>query len=273
MPRIRTIKPEFASDEKLAKVSRDARLTFVLLMTQADDDGLLLARHRQLLGALYPHDDDVTPEALASWLAELCAIGVIRRRETADSAPVVEIANWSRHQRIDHKSKSLILPRLRDDSCEPREVLAQPSRGPRAPTLDLVPRTVDHGPRTDEAAAATLAECFEAEPHRTAYLAYRSAHRMPDGLDATLNAIATGMHGSAPVAWERIGSALVEMRGAAVTFSANALTGFLRRLGAANPLDPAYRGPLTHAEKQARYQAAGERIDAEIAAGLRGELF
>ena len=130
-------------------------------------------------------------------------------------------------------------------------------------------------PEAEEAgaAAATLAELFAQEPHRSAYLAYRAAHRMPDGLDASLTAIATGMHGSAPVTWERIGSALVEMRGAAVTFSANALTGFLRKLGASNPLDPAYRGPLTHAEKQARYQAAGEKIDAEIAAGLRGDLF
>ncbi len=43
MARIRTIKPEFAGDEKMAKASRDARLTFLLVVSQADDAGLLAA--------------------------------------------------------------------------------------------------------------------------------------------------------------------------------------------------------------------------------------
>lgn len=146
MPRIRTIKPEFASDRKLAGVSRGARLTFILLITQADDDGLVLGSPRQLLGQLYPHDDAVDLATLSRELRELVGIGLVRHRETVDGAAVVELVNWSKHQRIDHRGKSLILPTLRPPSAEPREFLATPSRDSRAPTLDLGPRTVDLGP-------------------------------------------------------------------------------------------------------------------------------
>lgn len=167
MPRIRTIKPEFATDEKLAKVSREARLTFVLLVTQADDDGLLNGRMRQLLGALYPHDEDVGAAQLDHWLKELEHIGAVRWRETVDAAPVIELVNWSKHQRIDHKGRSMLLPELRplhSDSREFREILASDSRESRAPTLDLGPRTENQGP----AAAARARGEIRVELARTA---------------------------------------------------------------------------------------------------------
>jgi hypothetical protein len=59
MPRIRTIKPELPADVKLASVSRDARLTFIYAITQSDDLGFIAGSPRQLMGALYPLDDDV----------------------------------------------------------------------------------------------------------------------------------------------------------------------------------------------------------------------
>lgn len=157
MARIRTIKPEFASDEKLAKVSRDARLTFVLLVTQADDDGLVPGQIRQLLGCLYPHDQDVTPPLLRGWLGELERIGAARWRSTLDDAPVVEICNWSKHQRIDHKAKPLLLKQLRPLPEEAREDVAKDSREPRAPTLDLGPTTEDQGPAARAGARREIA--------------------------------------------------------------------------------------------------------------------
>lgn len=106
MPRIRTIKPELPQDVKLASASRDARYTFVLLISQADDDGLIPGAHRQLLGLLYPHDEDVTSAMLLTWVEELVAVGVLRWRTTNDGAPVIEITNWSKHQRVDNKGRS-----------------------------------------------------------------------------------------------------------------------------------------------------------------------
>jgi hypothetical protein len=148
--RIRTIKPEFASDRKLSGLSRGARLTFVLLITQADDDGLVLGSPRQLLGQLYPHDESVDLATLSRELRELADLGLVRARETVDDAPVVELTNWSKHQKIDHKGKSLIANQLRPFSDEPRDILASVSRESRAPTLDLGPRTVDLGPTTTD---------------------------------------------------------------------------------------------------------------------------
>lgn len=215
MPRIRTIKPEFASDEKLASVSRDARLTFVLLMTQADDDGLLLARPRQLLGVLYPHDDAVTFADIDGWLTELARIGAIRRRSTSDDAPVLEIANWSRHQRIDHKSKSLILPHLRDVSEETPDILARASRDTRAPTVDLGPTTVDPRPGTDDRSGGVRAALPEAA--RIAFDGL-SAGR-PSALAAHLRGLHDGMGGPA-YGWDAIGRALLDYHANESKFSA-----------------------------------------------------
>lgn len=123
MARIRSIKPEFAGDEKMAKVSRDARLTFLLVVSQADDAGLLAAAPRQILGTLYPLDESVTIELLEAWLAELLAIGRIRWRLTRDGARVIEVINWLKHQRIDKVTPSKITPLLIK--------LAESSRGSR----------------------------------------------------------------------------------------------------------------------------------------------
>ncbi|MGO9433150.1 MAG: hypothetical protein ACLP00_02520 [Terracidiphilus sp.] len=47
MPRIRTTKPEFPSFESIGRLSRDARLLLLQLLSQADDAGRLrdLPRH------------------------------------------------------------------------------------------------------------------------------------------------------------------------------------------------------------------------------------
>lgn len=164
MARIRTIKPEFATDEKLAKVSRDARLTFVLCITQADDDGLLPGNHRQLLAALYPLDDSVTFVKLSAWLEELIALGRLRWRETRDGSPILEIVHWSDHQKVDHKGKSLILPQLKplgeesaNVSRESREDVANVSRSDLGPTTyDLRPTTYEQRrPDADASDGAT----------------------------------------------------------------------------------------------------------------------
>ena len=135
MARIRSIKPEFPADEKLATVSRDARLTFVLLMTQADDEGLILASPRQLLGLLYPFDDTVTPQMLRGWIDELVAAAErVRWRKTTGGAPVLELPNWKKHQKIDKPTPSKIRPLLAplagDSTNPPREGSEAPANSP-----------------------------------------------------------------------------------------------------------------------------------------------
>lgn len=127
MARIRTLKPETATDRKLATVSRDARYTFILLISQADDDGLIRAEERQLLGNLYPYDADVTTEMLETWLAELVAIGVLRWRHTVDGVRVAHIVNWKRHQVIKNRSKPFLLTQLSDGQEELPGLSADPT--------------------------------------------------------------------------------------------------------------------------------------------------
>lgn len=218
MPRIRTIKPEFASDEKLSSVSRDARLTFVLLVTQSDDDGLLLGRTRQLLGALYPHDESVDAEQLAFWLEELVSIGAIRWRKTVDDAPVVEICNWSKHQRVDHRAKSLLLPTLQPlgiSSRESTEDQPKASRESRAPTVDRGPRTMDLRPGSvDPRARAAKVRDALPEPAKGSFDALLRAARVPDSVVAVVESLHVPLTGGhPPYPWPVIGAAIVDYAG------------------------------------------------------------
>lgn len=104
MGRIRTIKPEFPHSETMGKVSREARLLFVLLWTIADDSGRARANSRMLASLLYPYDDDAKA-ILPGWLDELEDVGAIRRYIVDDGA-YLEICKWLKHQKIDKPSAS-----------------------------------------------------------------------------------------------------------------------------------------------------------------------
>lgn len=106
MARIRSLKPEFPQSESMGNVSRDARLTFVLLWTLADDEGRLRGNSRMLASLLFPYDDDA-PGLIDSWLLELEHEGCIVRYK-ADGSSYVQVCNWLIHQKIDKPSKSKI---------------------------------------------------------------------------------------------------------------------------------------------------------------------
>lgn len=128
MPRIRALKPETPQDEKLASVSREARLTFLYSLTLADDDGLFRANPRQLLGQLYPFDGDVSEPQLAGWIQQLVGIGLLKWRETKDGAPVLEICNFSKHQHITKRSKSFLLNQLVDRPVTVEKIPVTPEK-------------------------------------------------------------------------------------------------------------------------------------------------
>lgn len=117
MARIRTIKPEFPQSESMGRISRDARLCFVLMWTIADDSGRLRGNSRMLASLLYPYDDDA-PSLIEGWLKELEEEKCIVRYVASDRASYVQISNWKEHQKIDKPSVSK-LPA--PDSETPRE--------------------------------------------------------------------------------------------------------------------------------------------------------
>lgn len=106
MARIRTIKPELPQSETLGRVSREARLCFILLWTQADDAGRLRGNSRMLASLLFPYDDDAR-DLIEGWLDELEDAGCIRRY-IADGCNFIDIPKWLEHQKIDKPSLSKI---------------------------------------------------------------------------------------------------------------------------------------------------------------------
>lgn len=115
MARIRTIKPEFPQSESMGRVSRDARLLFVMLWTICDDHGRTRAHSRMLASLLFPYDEDAG-EGVKKWLEELEDEGCIRLYEVSGSQ-YLEVCNWKTHQRIDKPSKPQF-PGVSDEAPE-----------------------------------------------------------------------------------------------------------------------------------------------------------
>jgi len=104
MARIRTIKPEFWSDEKLAECSPSARLLFIATWNFADDDGRMEYSPKRLKMQAFPGDNiDVLP--LVDELAKHRLV-IIYRIGTHD---YLAIPNFRKHQRVD-KPRASILP-------------------------------------------------------------------------------------------------------------------------------------------------------------------
>lgn len=148
MPRIRTIKPEFPQSESMGRVSRDARLLFIMLWTLADDSGRLRGNSRMLASLLFPYDSDA-PKHIDSWVDELVKQSCIHRY-TIEGDTYIEVCKWLIHQKIDKPSQSKIPPfaRIREDSANVREDSSL-DQGPRIKDQgrDQGPRTKDQGSR------------------------------------------------------------------------------------------------------------------------------
>jgi hypothetical protein len=121
MPRIRTIKPEFPQSESIGRMSREARLCFILLWTIADDSGRTRGSSRMLASLLYPYDDDA-PALIDSWLDELEGEHCIQRYKV-EGQSYIQIDNWLAHQKIDKPTASKLPPlaKPREESPSARE--------------------------------------------------------------------------------------------------------------------------------------------------------
>jgi hypothetical protein len=103
----------------MGRISREARLCFVLLWTLSDDFGRLRGNSRILSSLLYPYDDDVL-DHMDGWLVELEHEGCIVRYQD-DGNTYMQILHWDKHQRVDKPTASKI-PQF----CESSRILANP---------------------------------------------------------------------------------------------------------------------------------------------------
>lgn len=108
----------------MGRISRDARLVFILLWTLADDSGRMRGNSRMLGGLLLPYDED-SREVIPRCLDELEREGCIQRYNCKNGHEYIAITNWESHQKIDKRGKSKLPepnpPNPREHSGGPAE--------------------------------------------------------------------------------------------------------------------------------------------------------
>lgn len=104
MARIRTIKPEFWSDEKLSECSLSARLTFIGLWSFADDEGRMEYQPVRLRMQIFPCGS-VTLSKLTEYVGELTEYSLIRVY-LVDGKQYLDIPGFAKHQRINRPTPS-----------------------------------------------------------------------------------------------------------------------------------------------------------------------
>lgn len=140
MARIRSIKPDIWEDEALAEVSTSARLLFIGLITQADDDGRLPGRSQWIARKVYPYDYEITPSDIEGWIDELDRVKLIQYYEV-EGKPYISLPSWDRHQSIDKRwrKESKFPP-------PPQEATARPRRDHGETSRDVQPNDEENSP-------------------------------------------------------------------------------------------------------------------------------
>jgi hypothetical protein len=143
MPRIRTLKPEFWTDEKLAPLPPITRLVFLGLISLADDTGRLIDNVKSLDGMLFPETDDTCRESLEV----LMRLSRISRYVAESGQKVIQITNWASHQKVAHPSPHNLPgpPVVTSDPATISAALMSSSRGSHENLVPL-PTTNDQRP-------------------------------------------------------------------------------------------------------------------------------
>lgn len=122
MARIRSVKPEFWDDRKLARrASRDARLLYIALWNLADEHARLNGDPQWIKGQVFSYDDDLDAAAIGRLLRELAdpALGAVIMYE-ADGDPYLFLPKLAKHQRLEPEKVKSRLPEP-PLTCEPPE--------------------------------------------------------------------------------------------------------------------------------------------------------
>jgi hypothetical protein len=104
MARIRTIKPEFWSDEKLSECSLSARLLFIGIWTYADDEGRMEYQPARIRMQVFPCGS-VSQKSVNEYLGELTERSLIRVY-VVDGKQYLDVPNFAKHQKINRPTPS-----------------------------------------------------------------------------------------------------------------------------------------------------------------------
>jgi hypothetical protein len=143
--RIRTVKPEFWSDEKTGTLRTEAALLFLAMFNFADDKGRLRGAASLLKAQAFPYKPEIDVERA---LKELLALKLVQAYKAAGQS-YLEITNFSKHQKINRPSNHNLMPEpevyetiqenkeslsphgvLSESSVSPHDSLSEPSVSP-----------------------------------------------------------------------------------------------------------------------------------------------
>lgn len=102
MARIRTIKPEFWTNEQITECSLNARLLFIGLWNFCDDAGRMPLKLDQIKMKIFP-GDDIDSATVQGMLGELSVNGLIETYFVADQE-YLQVTGWH-HQKINRPQK------------------------------------------------------------------------------------------------------------------------------------------------------------------------
>jgi hypothetical protein len=114
MARIRTIKPEFWTNDKILSVSQLTRLLFIGMWNFADDYGRMDFAPISIKARIFPNDATTVAD-VKDMLNELCSNDLITIYSAKDKE-YIEITGWD-HQKIDKRQASKIPGPFEDDSA------------------------------------------------------------------------------------------------------------------------------------------------------------
>lgn len=246
MPRIRTVKPEFWQDEKMATLRPVDRLVFLGLISAADDAGRLVDNIRFIDGFIFPSTSDSAAESLDV----LAGLSRITRYVSESGQNLIQITRWDKHQKVDNPSKyNLPGPpkRRRAQRVKPpvttRETVDQSSREARetldeSSRYDLRPTTYDQPP--PRAREDVLSGVREKLPERYRDDLARVAMHVTvlESLAATVESLSSGEITPPAFTWDEIGLGLHDLvaNGKHEHFSARQLRRYVQ--GAREQLRP-----------------------------------
>lgn len=108
MARIRTIKPSFWEDEKIAKLSMPCRLFYIGTWNLADDLGVIRGNPALLKSAIFPYDDNLRVSEVQRWIDALVNARMLIPISHKHESYYV-IRTFRSHQKLDPRYPNYII--------------------------------------------------------------------------------------------------------------------------------------------------------------------
>lgn len=101
MARIRNIKPDFWTDEKLVELDPWERLLFIGIWNFVDDEGFMPYSPKRIKMQVFPGDS----LEISRGLQNLISIGALTLYDS-EAGQILKVTNWSKHQKVSNPSPS-----------------------------------------------------------------------------------------------------------------------------------------------------------------------